>query len=242
MTHTNVRCILYAGLLYVENETNREFFMRRYVTYVRVSTQEQGRSGLGLEAQKRDIDLFLQNYSDVPWEVIGDFADIGSGADNGRPELQKALDLVRKTGAELLVAKVDRLSRKVSHLATLLDDPKIKIRVASMPHADKFSLHIYAALAEQERNFISIRTKAALAAAKAKGVKLGGERGNLESRIAAKKRLADVRAQKVFPIIKPLREQGASYQAIADQLVGMGFGEIWTSKKVQRALARLEEA
>ena len=86
--------------------------MRRYVTYVRVSTKEQGKSGLGLAAQQRDIDLFLQNYSDVPWEVIGAFQDVGSGADNGRPELQKALELVRKTGAELLVAKVDRLSRR----------------------------------------------------------------------------------------------------------------------------------
>jgi DNA invertase Pin-like site-specific DNA recombinase len=213
--------------------------MRRYVTYIRVSTAEQGRSGLGLAAQQRDIDLFLQNYSDVPWEIIGTFQDIGSGADNGRPELMKALELVRKTGAELLVAKVDRLSRKVSHLATLLDDPKLKLRVASMPHADKFSLHIYAALAEQERDFISVRTKAALAAAKAKGVKLGGDRGNLASRIAAKKRLADARAQKVLPIIKPLREQGATFQAIADQLASMDLGANWSPKKVQRALARL---
>ncbi len=152
--------------------------MRRYVTYFRVSTKEQGRSGLGLAAQQRDIELFLQNYRDVPWEVIGAFQDIGSGADNGRPELQKAVDLVRRTGAELLVAKVDRLSRKVSHLAALLDDKAVTIRVASMPHADKFSLHIYAALAEQERDFISLRTKAALQAAKAKGKKLGGYRGN----------------------------------------------------------------
>src|SRR5262245_55571567 len=67
-----------------------EAVMRRYVTYIRVSTAEQGRSGLGLEAQQRDIELFLQNYSEVPWEVIGSFSDVGSGADNGRPELQRA--------------------------------------------------------------------------------------------------------------------------------------------------------
>ena len=95
--------------------------------------------------------------------MIGAFQDTGSGADNGRPELQKALAMARKTGAELLVAKLDRLSRKVSHLSALMDDPKVKLRVASMPNADKFQLHIYAALAEQERDFISIRTKAALA-------------------------------------------------------------------------------
>ena len=161
--------------------------MRRYVTYVRVSTKEQGKSGLGLAAQQRDIELFLQNYSDVPWEVIGAFQDVGSGADNGRPELQKALALVRKTGAELLVAKVDRLSRRVSHLSALMDDPKVKLRVASMPHADKFQLHIYSALAEQERHFISTRTKAALQAAKARGIKLGGRRGN-QATLDARKR------------------------------------------------------
>lgn len=213
--------------------------MRRYVTYVRVSTKEQGRSGLGLEAQQRDIDLFLQNYSNVPWEIIGAFQDIGSGADNGRPELQKALDLVRKTGAELLVAKVDRLSRKVSHLATLLDDKAVKIRVASMPHADKFSLHIYAALAEQERDFISIRTKAALQAAKARGKRLGGNRGNQPAMNAVRKRNADAAASMVAGVIRPMREQGASLQAIADQLTGMGLGDHWTPTKVKRALERL---
>ena len=137
----------------------------KYVIYTRVSTQEQQKSGLGLEAQERDIEIFLTTYSDVPYEVIARFCDTGSGADNGRPEFQKALDLVRKTGAELLVSKLDRLSRKVSFIATLMEDKKVKFRVASMPHADPFQLHIYAALAEQEREFISKRTKAALQAA-----------------------------------------------------------------------------
>ena len=133
--------------------------------------------------------------------MIGAFQDVGSGADNGRPEMQKALDMVRKTGAELLVAKVDRLSRKVSHLAALLDDPKVKLRVASMPHADKFSLHIYAALAEQERDFISVRTKAALAAAKARGKKLGGSRGNQAAMNAIRTHKADAAASKVSGIV-----------------------------------------
>ena len=213
--------------------------MRRYVTYIRVSTKEQGKSGLGLEAQQRDIDLFLQNYSDVPWEVIGAFQDVGSGADNGRPELQKALALARKTGAELLVAKLDRLSRKVSHLSALMDDPKVKLRVASMPHADKFQLHIYAALAEQERDFISIRTKAALAAAKARGKKLGGDRGNLAAMNAGARAKADAAASKVAGVIIPLRDQGMTLQQIADQLNGMGVGANWSPTKVSRALARL---
>ena len=213
--------------------------MRTYVTYVRVSTAEQKKSGLGLEAQRRDIQLFLENFSDVPWEIIGAFADTGSGADNGRPELQKALARVRKTGAELLIAKVDRLSRKVSYLATLMDDPKVKLRVATMPAADKFQLHIYAALAEQEREFISVRTKAALAVAKAKGKKLGGDRGNLATRNVAIKAKADAAAQKVIGVIAPMREQGMSLQAIADQLNTMGNSSIWSPMKVKRALDRV---
>ncbi|MGX1256625.1 DNA invertase Pin-like site-specific DNA recombinase [Sinorhizobium fredii] len=151
--------------------------MLRYVVYTRVSTEDQGKSGLGLEAQERDIGIFLDRFSAVPYEIIGRFQDVDSGANNGRPELNKALALVRKTGAELLIAKLDRLSRKVSFIATLMDDPKVKLRVAQMPQADKFQLHIYAALAEQERTFISERTKAALRVAKERGVKLGGHEG-----------------------------------------------------------------
>ena len=146
--------------------------MKRYVIYRRVSTDEQGKSGLGLEAQDRDIRLYLEGYSDQPFEVVAEFTEVASGSDDRRPELTKALDTARKNGAELLVAKLDRLSRKVSFIASLLDDRKVQLRVAAMPQADKFQLHIYAALAEQEREFISIRTKAALKEAKARGVKL----------------------------------------------------------------------
>lgn len=152
--------------------------------------------------------------------------------------------MVHKTGAELLIAKVDRLSRKVSYLATLLDDPKIKLRVASMPAADKFQLHIYAALAEQEHAFISLRTKAALAAAKTRGVKLGGDRGGragLTARNAAKQAKADAAARKVIGVIRPLRAQGLSFQAIANQLLDMGLGERWSSTKVRRAFERLPD-
>ena len=214
--------------------------MRRYITYIRCSTKEQGRSGLGLEAQKRDIALFLENYSDVPWEVIGAFQDVGSGADNGRPEFMKALAMARKTGAELLVAKLDRLSRRVSFIAQLMEDPKVRFRVASMPHADNFQLHIHAALSEQERSFISLRTKAALQAAKAKGVKLGGYRpGALEASNAAKVAKADLAASKVINVIRPMREQGMSLRAIANELGGMGLGSNWSSVKVLRTLNRL---
>lgn len=204
--------------------------MRRHVTYTRCSTAEQHKSGLGLEAQQRDIKLFLENYSDVPWEVIGAFSDTGSGADNGRPEFAKAVALAKKAGAELLVAKLDRLSRKVKLIAQLMDDPKLKIRVASMPHADKFQLYIYAALAEQERDFISTRTKAALRAAKARGVKLGGYReGSLDARNAAVQAQADRDAQ-LAQIAGELDKQGISTPR----------GGSWTATAVRRALARME--
>ncbi|WP_244508577.1 recombinase family protein [Litoreibacter albidus] len=115
--------------------------MQEYVIYRRVSTKEQGKSGLGLglEAQQRDIDLYLQNYSDVPFEILGTFTDVLSGGNNDRPELAKAMELARKTGAELLVSKLDRLSRKVSFIAQLMEDKRITFRVASMPTADAFS-------------------------------------------------------------------------------------------------------
>jgi DNA invertase Pin-like site-specific DNA recombinase len=217
---------------------------RRYVTYTRVSTAEQKKSGLGLEAQKRDIDIFLNTYSEVPWEVVGEFCDQGSGADNGRPEFQKALALVRKTGAELLVSKLDRLSRRVSFIASLMEDRRVRFRVAAMPHADAFQLHIYAALAEQERDFISKRTKAALDAARKRGVKLGGYReGALDEANARRIAQADVDARRVAGIMQPLREAGQSLQQIAAELTKQGIatprGGAWTAKSVSNALGRL---
>ena len=217
--------------------------MRKYVIYTRVSTQEQRKSGLGLEAQRRDIDIFLGQFSEVPFEIIGDFCDQGSGADNGRPEFQKALALVRKTGAELLVAKLDRLSRRVSFIAQLMEETKVRFRVASMPHADAFQLHIYAALAQQERDFISARTKAALAAARKRGVKLGGDRGSLKARNDALQAKADADASKVIGIVRPLRESGKTLQQIADQLNLMGLRTprdgTWVPASVNRVLDRM---
>lgn len=215
----------------------------KYVTYVRVSTAEQGKSGLGLEAQERDIAIFLDQFSDRPFEIIGAFQDVQSGGDDDRPELAKALAMVRKTGAELLVAKLDRLSRKVSFIATLMDDAKVKLRVASMPNADKFSLHIYAALAEQERSFISARTKAALGAAKARGVKLGGMRDATGKRNEAIQVKANREAVKLMEIIAPLRKAEQSLTAIANTLNNQGIatsrGGQWTAKQVSRIIERV---
>lgn len=216
--------------------------MRQYVIYTRVSTADQGRSGLGLEAQQRDIQLFLTNYSEVPWEIAGEFQDVQSGGDDDRPQLRAALEQCRRTGAELLVAKLDRLSRKVSFIAQLMDDPKLRLRVATMPQADKFQLHIYAALAEQERDFISARTKAALRAAKARGKALGGLRDTTMRRNAAIQRKAATEAKKLLQIIGPMRDAGQTLEAIANALdrmdVATSRGGRWTAKQVSRVLAR----
>ena len=156
--------------------------LKQFVIYTRVSTKRQGDSGLGLEAQERDIALYLDNYADEPNEIIGKFCDVESGTKADRLELNNAIEQAKQTGATLLVAKLDRLSRSVAFIATLMEDKKLRLTVATMPHADKFQLHIYAALAQQEREFISTRTKAALAAAKARGVKHGGARPNNQVR------------------------------------------------------------
>jgi len=217
--------------------------VKQYVIYKRVSTEDQGKSGLGLAAQERDIQLFLTGFTEVPYEVLSDFTEIETGKADDRPELAEALALVRKTGADLLVAKLDRLSRKVSFIATIMDDPKIRLRVAQMPYADKFQLHIYAALAEQEREFISARTKAALAEAKARGTKLGGLRDKTMKRNAAMQANATARADRVAGIILPLREAGKPLREIAEHLNRAGVptarGGQWQASQVMRSLERL---
>ena len=211
--------------------------MKQFVIYTRVSTKSQGDSGLGLEAQERDINLYLDNYAEEPHDIIGRFCDVESGTRADRPQMQEALELVRNTGSTLLVAKLDRLSRKVSFIATLMDDKKVDFKVASMPTADKVMLHIYAVLSEAERDFISTRTKAALKEAKARGVKLGGARPNNQARHDAVKALADQTALKVSKLIKDHRSSGRSYRYIAEQLnlldVATAKGGKWFASTVR---------
>ena len=217
--------------------------MKRYVTYRRVSTDHQGKSGLGLAAQDRDIRLYLEGYSDQPYDIVGAFTDIATGTSDDRPELTKAIAMAKLKSAEWLVSKLDRLSRKVAFIATLMDDKRLALRVASMPQADKFSLHIYAALAEQEREFISIRTKSALKEAKANGVRLGGLRDKTMQRNKAVQANAHRRAEKVSGIIMPLREAGKSLREIADELNKAGVqtarGGLWQASQIKRTLERL---
>ena len=133
----------------------------KVVAYIRVSTKGQGDSGLGLEAQRDYITRAAQQND---WEVVGEFVDVVSGklAIEDRPEGAKALAMCKEQDAQLVVAKLDRLSRDVHHIAGLMKTTKFK--VATMPQAQTFELHLYAALAQQEREFISGRTREALAA------------------------------------------------------------------------------
>ena len=195
--------------------------MKKFVIYYRVSTRKQGESGLGLEAQHRDVGLFFESYAAEPYEVIAEFTDIESGTNDQRIEFNKAVALTKKHKATLLVAKLDRISRKVSTIALLME--QINFKVASMPNADKFQLHIYAALAEQERDFISKRTKAALAAAKARGIKLGGNRGNIDKINLAASEKAKSNAERYRVHIETIIRSGvATYKGIADRLNEMG--------------------
>jgi len=217
--------------------------MVKYVTYKRVSTKEQGKSGLGLEAQERDIGVFLGNFSEEPWEVVGEFLDVQSGTEDDRPELLKAIDKAKRERAVLLVSKLDRLSRRVSFVSSLMEDKKLQFRVAQMPYADKFQLHIYAALAEQEREFISQRTKAALKEAKARGQKLGGLRDKTMKRNKVWKAQAQERAKKLEGVVLPLKSKGATLHEIAKALndanVKTTRGGPWHPTTVSRLLARL---
>lgn len=140
----------------------------KFVTYLRVSTERQGQSGLGLEAQRAAVAAHVLGRG----EVVAEFVEVESGKRADRPELARALAEAKRAGAVLLIAKLDRLARNVAFIANLLESG-VEVTAADMPEANRFVLHIMAAVAEQEGRAISERTKAALAAAKARGVKLG---------------------------------------------------------------------
>ena len=220
----------------------------RYVLYFRVSTQKQGRSGLGLDAQKRDIDLYLENYSEQPYEILGTFKDIQSGADNDRPELKKAIELAKKTKSILLVQKICRLSRRVSFIASLIEDKELDFKVAQMPFADKFQLHIYSALNEQEKDFISSRTKSALRSWKERNPdkKLGAPVHHIKALAKARRAKAIKEAKRIEGLIVPLKQQGKSLRVICDVLNNSGIttskGRSFYPSKVSRTLSLLEVA
>ena len=195
----------------------------QFVRYLRISTYKQGIDGNGMAAQERDIDIFLKGQ--VNPEVIGTYCEVESGAVSDRPQLQAALKLCRDTGAHLIVSKTDRLSRDVEFWAGLIKDKRLTIRVANIPNADAFTIHLFAAISMEERRFISQRTKAAMAAAKARGQVFGNPR--LAEINRTRQRNASKHTQKIAPIVLPLRKKGMTFQQIADTLNEMG---ITTSK------------
>lgn len=233
--------------------TQQSHNTNKYVIYLRVSTKQQGDSGLGLEAQERDIDIFLNSYNKGQFEVIGKFKDVmsGKGSVEERPTFKKAVELAKQHNATLLVAKLDRLSRDVETVARLIK--AVDIKVACMPYADKFQLHLYAALAEQERDFISARTKAALQAAKARGVKLGGAANvGKTHKVSSKTKLDNqkkyvTQTQPKYEYLRPaltnMRDNNYTYQQCADNLNLMGTltpnNSKWCPVKVSRALIYL---
>jgi DNA invertase Pin-like site-specific DNA recombinase len=203
--------------------------MRRIISYFRVSTQKQGQSGLGLEAQRKALADFLNGGR---WEIVAEFVEVESGKRDDRPELRKAIDHARRTGATLVVAKLDRLARD-AHFLLGLQKAGIKFVAADMPEANEAMVGFMAVFAQYERQLISKRTKEALAAAKARGVKLGNPNGAAPLRRAAKGNMAavaalksgaDQRARDLAGIVADDRANGASsYAAVADVLNRQGI-------------------
>jgi DNA invertase Pin-like site-specific DNA recombinase len=217
---------------------------RRSVAYYRVSTAKQGRSGLGLEAQRQAVQAYIEGSG---LRLLGEFVEIESGKIDRRPQLEAALAQCELTGATLIVAKLDRLSRNVAFLATL-QDAGARFLAVDMPEANELTIHIMAAVAQAERKAISKRTKEALAAAKARGVKLGGARGNqadLRLGPAASSRIRTARsrerAHKVRSQIKCIQKDGAtSLREIATALNDRGIfaprGGQWSAAQVRTVL------
>ena len=219
----------------------------KYVIYRRVSTDEQGKSGLGLEAQSKDIVNYLTGYSKQPYEVINDYVEVASGNAAHLPIRDQAIAYAKLHKAILLVSRLDRLSRKMSFIAALKDDVKVKFLVATMPEATTLILHIYAAMAQAERLAISDRTKSALAAAKARGVKLGGLRPNTQHRNEVQTANALARARQVERIVIPMHKQGSSLRDIGSALSAAGVrpakgGDTWSPMSLSRVIKRLQAA
>jgi DNA invertase Pin-like site-specific DNA recombinase len=219
----------------------------KFISYLRVSTARQGRSGLGLEAQRQAIENYLNGGR---WKVLEEFVEIESGKNDDRPRLREALEACQRRKGILLIAKLDRLSRNVNFISGLLESG-IDFVACDFPQANKLTIHILAAMAEYEREAISKRTREALKAAKARGVILGNPE-NLTEKAAAKgrklgtairKERAREYAERFRPIISAYLDTGLSLNSIALRL--SEEGELtprglttWTARTVSNILAR----
>jgi len=217
-----------------------------FVSYIRVSTGKQERSGLGLEAQRAAVETFINGGRS---SLIEEFVETESGRRDDRPALQRALASCRLHNAILLIAKLDRLSRDAAFLLNL-QKAGVKFVACDMPEADNFTVGIFALLAQKERELISSRTREALAAAKRRGLKLGGNRGNLPA-VARQGALASAQARSNraqawaddrIPIIEAHVRAGRSLSAIAADLNARGIptarGGSWRPTQVSRVMAR----
>jgi DNA invertase Pin-like site-specific DNA recombinase len=221
----------------------------KFISYLRVSTEKQGVSGLGLEAQRKAIQDYLNGGK---WELIREFVEVESGrrADN-RPMLRKALEACKRTGAKLLIAKLDRLSRNVAFIANLLESG-VEFVACDFPSANKLTIHILSAMAEYEREMISKRTTEALKAAKERGVRLGSPNGLTSEAIRNGRTLslklrqakADEYARRIYPVIKEYQTEGMSLNAIAlkltqeRELTPRGCNK-WTPTTVKNVIQRV---
>lgn len=215
----------------------------RFIAYYRVSTERQGRSGLGLAAQRETVSQYLNGGA---WELVGEVVEVESGKRSDRPKLTEALALCRIHNATLIIAKLDRLARNVAFIANLME-AGVEFVACDFPQANRLTIHVLAAVAEHEREMISRRTQEALAAAKARGTKLGGARpGALpnadEARVlgrAARSAKAAKRAADLAPVICALQaENFTSLRQIAAELNRRGIaaarGGQWTATQVKR--------
>lgn len=223
--------------------------MCKVIAYYRVSTEEQGRSGLGLEAQRQAVTALCAGRG---WEIIAEHTEVESGKLDNRPALTAALKHAEVTGAVLMVAKLDRLSRSVSFLSAL-QDSGARFLAADMPEANELTVHIMAAVAQAERKAIGQRTREALIAAKARGTKLGNPNGAAALRragkgnrdaVAALKADADEYAKKLEETVDAIRSTGAvTLGAIADALnkrhIQTRRGGKWHPTSVKNLIARL---
>lgn len=220
--------------------------MSKFVAYYRVSTERQGKSGLGLDAQKAAVAAHL-NGGD--WQLLAEYQEIESGKRNDRPQLAAAMQHAKATGAVLLIAKLDRLSRD-AHFLLGLERAGVEFVACDMPHANRLTVGIMALVAEEERRAISARTRAALAAAKARGTKLGNPNGaralqgiGNAAGVAAVKSSADRHAAQVLPVVEAIRAEGITgLKAIARELTARGVltarGGQWDASRVRELLKR----
>jgi DNA invertase Pin-like site-specific DNA recombinase len=224
----------------------------KFVSYLRVSTDKQGRSGLGLEAQREAVSRYLNGGR---WNLIAEYVEVESGKRNSRPQLQAAISHAKATGAKLVIARLDRLARNL-HFVSSLQERGVDFVAADMPDANRLTIHIIAAVAEAVGRTISENTKTALAAAKARGVKLGNPNGaralkgkqvgNAEA-VAKIKADAQQRAADLKGIVAEIRRSGVTtVRGIADELNRQGIhsprGGTWHPTAVSRLLVRLSTA